>query len=101
LLAYLGDGGSLFKNRRRSRERSKGSIDGSRVDLYSGEEIGEQGLYTAFLTLLLYNRASKGQATEGEDGEVGETHFGVVYEVFFELGRDVKEAGGEICTGRY
>ena len=37
---------------------------------------------------------------EGEDGEVGETHFGVVYGVLFELGRDIEEAGGEICTGR-
>jgi hypothetical protein len=39
--------------------QGKNFTDGSSVDLNGCEEIGEQGFYTAFLTLLLDNGTGK------------------------------------------
>jgi hypothetical protein len=50
---------------------TKGLTDGSRVGLHRGVEVSQEG---AHVCALGEHGTGEGQAAEGEDGEVGETH---------------------------
>jgi hypothetical protein len=96
LVAYFWDGGSFFEKRGGGGEGREGGVcDGfwlvfgsmvmlmvmcrkeeerltnsSSINLNRRKQIREKRLYTGFLTLLLDDRTSDGQATKGEDGKV-------------------------------
>jgi hypothetical protein len=53
--------------------------DGAGVDLDGGVEVGEEA---NCICALRKHGAGNGEAAEGEDGEVGETHVGLVEEFY-------------------